>query len=345
MGPIQHLSDLCQQQDVQPVIDYLRRRVRARGAEEVAAGTAGSVEEPVEVGSFQDLMLFHDADGRTALHWAIALRNYDLAETLLKAPYCAPGLSWDHSGGTTFLTAVMVGASGDFVRALLERCIDEYPAVMQWLEAEEREAGGGGGAAATHLDPTAPASGSPPPASASPGAALDDNTEESGGRIAASCPLPRHLKLNFSTLSDKEEEEARRRRKCIAAAVVNAPDAMGNSALLTAVSRGHTGLVDLLLDLGADTSVQNAMGQTVLHRAVSKSNYALVEKLVRLSEKMNGGASSKAHRAFMNIADKRGDTALFYASMENDEEIGSFLLQHGANREHKNKQGKYFYEL
>lgn len=45
----------------------------------------------------------------------------------------------------------------------------------------------------------------------------------------------------------------------------------------------------------------------------------------------------------MNLQDKRGDSALFYASSDENEDIGVYLLRHGADRHLRNKEGKEFW--
>eukprot|EP00796_Vickermania_ingenoplastis_P013462 gene13462-9270_t len=316
MAPLQHLSDLCQGDSLEPVISYLRQRVRGPSGQGALETTRDDM--------YGDLMAFQDDDGRTALHWAIALRNYSMTEQLLRPPYQAAALTWDQSGTTPFLTAVTVGAPVGLVKLLLDRSVAEYPQCMAALGAEEEE---------------------------------EEKTEGEGARCR--CPLPRLQGLRFehpvptassshppaAEAQEKQVEEETAERERIVRAILNAKDELGNTPLLSAASRGNLELVSFLLDSGADVAVQNRLGQTVLHRAVSKSNYNLVEALVLHSERVNGGPKSKEHRVFVNIPDKRGDTALFYASMENDEEIGSFLLQHGANRDLKNKDGKHFYEM
>ncbi|EPY24897.1 26S proteasome non-ATPase regulatory subunit 10 [Angomonas deanei] len=126
--------------------------------------------------------------------------------------------------------------------------------------------------------------------------------------------------------------------------ILQSSDSSGNTPLLVAVSRGHTHIVKFLLENDVDLFHQNERGQSVLHRAVGKGNLDLVELLVRHSEKKFSETKSR-HRQWMNLQDYRGDSALFYASMENNEEMGKFLLRHGADRELRNKEGKQFWEL
>lgn len=372
MGPIQHLSDLCQQENnIDSILNVLRQRVRGpsnlhdadatgaspdKGNEEEASGNRDGESEG---NKYSDLMRYQDSDGRTALHWAIAMRNFSLAETLLDSPYRSVALTWDKGRCTPFLSACMVGAEEALLQKLLDRCVEEYPEVCRWLAAELDD-GNTVEPAGTQPSP------SPSSAAASESAARqklrhEEEEDEDGRRLAELCPLQRlppsawdpSLQVNSPAGSGKPEEEnaaaiAAQRKEVVAlleSVVVNAGDSLGNTPLLTAVSRGHMQMIAFLLDHGADIGAQNKQGQTVLHRAASKSNYNLVELLIQKSAVINGGEKTKGHRQFVNKPDRRGDTALFYASMENDEEIGSYLLQHGADRDLKNKEGKYFYEV
>jgi serine/threonine-protein phosphatase 6 regulatory ankyrin repeat subunit A/serine/threonine-protein phosphatase 6 regulatory ankyrin repeat subunit B len=93
--------------------------------------------------------------------------------------------------------------------------------------------------------------------------------------------------------------------------------------------------------LFADPRVQNVRGQTALHRAVTKGEMALCETLISAVRKYFPTEVKK----FVNSADKNGDTALHYASLEENREIGEFLLRNGATRELRNKGGKEFWQL
>lgn len=311
-----HLSHLCAESStLESVLEYLRERT-------AAIPSVGDEDEDEEQhttkatpGYRAALFRYQDSDGRTALHWAIAMKNLGMAEALLSAPCHAPALTWDGVSSTTFLTACMVGAPEPFVLRLLKQCVTEYPTVMRRVtrrsEGEGKASAGAAGA------------------SGSSGQRVDEEGE-------GPCPLKRVESASGSAAEDEETE-----RKRIESAIVSACDSMGNSPLIAVVSRGHNALVSLLLSHGADITWQNGQGQNVLHRAVSKGNFRLIELLVQHSEKTLGGA---AHKQWMNAGDRRGDTPLFYAALEDNEEAGSFLLQHGANRHAKNKQGKEFWE-
>lgn len=382
MAPTGHLSDLCQQKDITPILDFLRHRVRGplKTVNDTASTPVHSSShlDPHQVeensftaamqrshvgdnlsregeaagGLYDDLMAYKDCDGRTALHWAIALRNYNLVSTLLQSPYNAPVLTWDRSKCTPFFTSCMVGADLALVRQLLGKSVEEYFDVWKRLEEGSDPIDQQRKEQARRYSNDDPCSSASPLSSSQPAViskravmSSDDDTDEEEAsqkwRTWEHCPLKR---LEPSELS-LSEEEGNGARSCIARVIVNAKDHSGNTPIQTAVSRGNEPLLEFLLENGGDFTVQNKLGQTPLHRAVSKGAFHLVEKLILCSEGHFGKDNKLKHRKFVNTPDNKGDTALFYASMENDEEIGCYLLQHGANRDHVNKQGKHFYEV
>jgi ankyrin repeat protein len=73
-------------------------------------------------------------------------------------------------------------------------------------------------------------------------------------------------------------------------------------------------LCELLLDAGADPSLQNRAYETPLHRAVIANNVAVVERLV----------SAKVD---VNVCDQNGWTALHFAALEGYHDIVKVLLE------------------
>ncbi|RNF25797.1 26S proteasome non-ATPase regulatory subunit 10 [Trypanosoma conorhini] len=293
-----HLSELCKASEVGPIIEQLRQlcpqRLSFDAAEEekgipVASGFTSEADEQMRC-TFGGIWGHQDDDGRTALHWAVAMRNFSLARTLMKAPYFALALSEDHGGASPFTTACMVAAPGEFLSELLAT------AALQRSWKVAREQGG--------INNT--------PDSATAGVGSD-------GAEAIDDPLVKH-KL----------------------AILNQTDSHGNTPLLHAAGRGKLATVRLLLQWGASIDHQNRRGQSALHRATSRGASDVVEELVTTSQKEHSRAE---HRRWMNLQDYRGDTALFYASMENNEELGRYLLRHGLDREIRNKEGKEFWEV
>lgn len=296
----QHLSELCRGSEIEPVQLQLKK---------VAGDDATDVNERSDAATayINGIWGYRDEDGRTAFHWAVALKNYTLARKLMNAPCNSPVLTEDNDSVTPFATACTVGAPEDFVAELFDRSVAAYEIFQQCpsLKNQKKEK--------PKLVPTATAVPSP-------------ETQTMASDPVASPPPP--------PLAKTAEE-----------LTLNHEDELGNTPLIHAVSRGHRHVVAFLLRKGADLCHQNVRGQTALLRAVSRGDQDLVEELVRASERINSGASKTAHIRWMNLQDYRGDSALFYASMENNEEVGRYLLHHGADRELRNKEGKQFWEV
>ncbi|RNF11260.1 26S proteasome non-ATPase regulatory subunit 10 [Trypanosoma rangeli] len=293
-----HLSELCKASEVGPIVEQLKQlcpqRLNFDTDEEkeevpVASGFTRDAHERMRC-TFEGIWGYQDDDGRTALHWAVAMQNFALAHTLMKAPYFALALSEDHDGVSPFITACMVAAPEEFLRELLETAA----AQRSWKVIREQD-----GMNTTLENATADV--------CLRGAAIVDN------------PL-------------MEQELV----------ILNQADSHGNTPLLHAAGRGKLAIVRFLLQLGASIDHQNRRGQSALHRATSRGATDVVEELVATSQKVHSRAE---HRRWMNLQDYRGNTTLFYASMDNNEELGRYLLRHGVDREIKNKEGKEFWEV
>ena len=143
---------------------------------------------------------------------------------------------------------------------------------------------------------------------------------------------------------------------CPAALNSRHPDSHNKTPLLVAVSKNKINIAFKLLAKGADATLADSSGQTPLHRAVIKSCEDLIEALIK-------------HGADVNAQDRLGDTPLHYAARENNKyafcatlqirmqiyltkphtypyrDIGCFLIRSGADREIKNKEGEFFWQL
>ena len=95
-------------------------------------------------------------------------------------------------------------------------------------------------------------------------------------------------------------------------------DTSGNStALYLAAHNGHTNLVKLLLEYGADMLVADLSGATPLHIAALKGHREIVELL--LNKKCN-----------IEVQNNKGCTPLILAVEHNQQELALFLLERGA---------------
>ncbi len=113
---------------------------------------------------------------------------------------------------------------------------------------------------------------------------------------------------------------------------INQHNSYGDSPLLIAVkTESSERVVPLLLSMGANINLQNCEGKTALMIAFKKGNYGAVYQLI------NSGAK-------LNIKDGGGNTALINCLSKFEvaprAELIKLLLEKGANRKLKNKNGK-----
>ncbi|GET87822.1 hypothetical protein, conserved [Leishmania tarentolae] len=311
-----HLSELCRDSDIDVIIARLRQVAPLEPAPASSSFEEAADDDTTPATGHSDhhgLWSYQDNDGRTAFHWAIALKNFDLARKLMQAPYNSPVLTEDEEWSTPFATACSVGAPLDLLKEILDRSVAEFSAHMKQREAQQNLTSEEQNSSSA--SPTEPAQGS------------------NDGKPAMFLP-------NMPGISQPVDATP----ASITEVLADAEDATGQTPLLLAVGRGHLGIARFLLENGANLMHQNHRGQSCLHRAVNRGNVELVDLLVSTSEK-NNMANKAAHRAWMDLRDKHGDSALFYASMDNNEEIGRYLLRHGADRELRNADGKAFWEV
>ncbi|ORC92705.1 26S proteasome non-ATPase regulatory subunit 10 [Trypanosoma theileri] len=317
-----HLSELCKGTEVGPIEESLRRIFPSALSADDNDGTNSTNNNDNEVNHdneeeggvdkksssdetsgthaqmrrvFRSIWSHRDGDGRTALHWAVAVRNFPLAQTLLRGPHFALACSEDTEGVSPFATACMVGAPESFLAELLAASAEQ----RMWKLAQEK----------------------------------NENENENEKKNGDGAP---------EALTSTGNEAVTDSIDLHKVAIADQPDSHGNTPLLYAAGRGNLALVRYLLQLGASIDHQNKRGQSALHRAANRGSLDLVEELIASSKKKHNSAE---HRRWMNLQDYRGDTALFYASMDNNEELGRYLLRHGADRDIRNKDGKEFWEV
>lgn len=96
--------------------------------------------------------------------------------------------------------------------------------------------------------------------------------------------------------------------------------------LIDAVKKGHTDMVNALLEAGADPNIADSGGRTPLIWAADSRQKAIVDALLKANAKPN-------------IADEFGRTALYWAAYRGDRDIAKALIDTGANPNIANQFG------
>ena len=92
----------------------------------------------------------------------------------------------------------------------------------------------------------------------------------------------------------------------------------GGSPLHYATSQGHQNVVELLLNMGADSNLANKGGCTPLHLAAISNNEDIVKLLI------NKGANP-------NVADMNGKTPIHFTEINGQKDVVKMLLDAGAD--------------
>lgn len=142
---------------------------------------------------------------------------------------------------------------------------------------------------------------------------------------------------------------------------INARDPLGRTALFRAVRNENFGVVSLLLDRGADTSVRSDDGYSLLHvAAMNQQRVDIMEFLLNKYADINiltENGESLVHVAAgllnpvmldylvdsgapMDTADRQGVTPLLYAASQGRFETASALVKRGANLNFTDRLGK-----
>jgi ankyrin repeat protein len=111
-------------------------------------------------------------------------------------------------------------------------------------------------------------------------------------------------------------------------AAVNARASIGWTPLALAATSGHAAVVRLLLGHGADPNRADVYGWTALMRAVEQNRPAAARALL--------GAPA----VNVNARDEHGGTALHHAAALGSKEIAGMLLEHGADRRARDRDGR-----
>lgn len=154
--------------------------------------------------------------------------------------------------------------------------------------------------------------------------------------------------------------------KLIAAgADVNIHEGNNKTPLYKAWYQGNYDLFKLLIEKGADVNVKDSKGKTIIFHTIWSSNSKFTELLIEngadINQHANNGdtplidmckqeyenpsyiASILKFNPDINAVNNDGESALFYAFEK--PEIVKFLLENGANKKLKNKNGKTAYDI
>ena len=133
---------------------------------------------------------------------------------------------------------------------------------------------------------------------------------------------------------------------------------LGYTALMCASENGHTAIVQILLEAGADKDAKNIYGCTALMYASENGHITVVQLLLRAGADKDvkntygctaliASASSEAAvvrllldaGARKDVQDIEGRTALIMASQDGCTAVVKILLEAGANKDARNKKG------
>jgi ankyrin repeat protein len=112
-------------------------------------------------------------------------------------------------------------------------------------------------------------------------------------------------------------------------AKVDEPDHDGRTALIHAAIDNKLQLAKLLLNSGAEIDAQDNLGNSALHYAAQEQHLDMASLLV-------------SEHATIDIQDAHGNTPLWRAvfNSRGSGKLITLLLKAGADRNHRNKQGK-----
>ena len=155
----------------------------------------------------------------------------------------------------------------------------------------------------------------------------------------------------WNAAKDGNKEEV---KKVLASVLVNPDNGVSNSwsqpAISAAAKNGHTDIVQLLIDRGADINKRDIFGKNSMYYATENGKVHTVQVLMNLGADLPlAHAASKGQNGVIqtllaagakpNMRDSDGHTALNHAAWMGRLGMVSILLQNGANPNERNQNG------
>lgn len=146
---------------------------------------------------------------------------------------------------------------------------------------------------------------------------------------APSCPLCREKFLDHQAkfFNAVKKNDVKKAEALLPFIDINALDDAGDHALFIATRRGHSVMVNHLLQWNADPDTETKHGETALQEAAFRSRDIIMQLLLD-------------HRASVHQTAPGGDTALHYAAIEGDLDCVQALVKAGASGYLPNNRGE-----
>jgi ankyrin repeat protein len=232
--PTASLAEACGRGNYDDVVAWMRRLAPARP----------DPEEPADV-SASGFSNSADAEGRTAFHWCVAQRQFNLAERLLTPPTSCMAATTDREGCTSLISAVSAQAPLSVVSSIISASSGP-----EFINAQD----GVSGNTALHA---AASRGSKDVVLALLAAGANPLIQSRNGQSALHKTIPRGATEVADTLiSHVRKTDLKNTKK-----FVNLQDVNGDTALHHCSAENNRDFGEALLRNGADRIIKNKKGQ------------------------------------------------------------------------------------